>query len=223
MTIVDLTHVLRPGIANPRDQPHLDLQLETVRDIAEEGVQVLRIGIGNHAGTHVDAPSHIIAGGATVADLDVGRFYGPAAVVDIPLGPDAAIDAAELEEVEPEIRPGDIVFFCTGWGERIGTSEYSDHHPYLTPAGAQWLVDREVKLVGIDVSSLECPFSKRPPGFRHDTLRILLDAGIPAFHNLANLERIAGSRCRVAAFPVPIAGSDAGLARVVAFTDEEER
>lgn len=219
MEIVDLSHILREGLANPRDRPDLDMQLRTIKSVPRDGVQVLMLSVGNHVGTHIDAPAHIIDGGSTLAEIPLQTFFGDASILDMRRAANEAIDAADLASVDDEIREHDIVLICTGWSDRIGSSAYSDEHPFLTPDAAHWLVSRSVRLVGIDVSSVERPFSQRPSGFRHETLRVLLDAGIPAIHNLTGLEALVGKRCQVAAFPVAIAGSDAGLARVVAFVD----
>lgn len=217
--LVDLTHPLRPGIANPRDQPALDYSLETTKTLSADGVQVLKIAFGDHIGTHLDFPGHIIPEGGTAESFPLDRLCGPAHTVSMPRGDNGVIDVADLESALPDLPPNHIVLIHTGWDQRIGTSDYSDLHPYITPEAARWLVDRAVKLVGIDVSSLECPFALRPPGFRHNTLRILLEAGVPPLHNLANLGAILGRRAYLTAFPIPFEGADGALVRAVAWVD----
>lgn len=218
-SLVDLTHAVRPGIANPRDRPLLDYAAETMKTVEADGVQVLRIAFGNHIGTHLDFAGHLREGGGTAESFPLDRLCGEAVTISVPRGDNEAIDVRDLEAPLGGLAPDRMVLIRTGWEHRIGTSAYSDLHPYLTPEAAQWLVDREVKLVGIDVSSLECPFALRPPGFRHDTLRILLEAGIPALHNLANLAAIVGRSAYVAAFPIPFSGADGALVRAVAWVD----
>ncbi len=218
-SLVDLTHPLRPGIANPRDRPGLDYSAEAVKTIEADGVQVLKISFGDHIGTHLDFGSHIILGGDTAESFPLERLCGEAVTLSMPRGDNGVIDAGDLDAAAPDLPAGYAVLIHTGWEDRIGTDDYSGLHPYITSEAAEWLVAKQVKFVGIDVSSLEVPFALRPPGFRHVTLRILLEAGIPPLHNLANLASIAGRSAYVAAFPIPFAGADGALVRAVAWVD----
>lgn len=217
--LVDLSHVFGPGLSNVAGYPELDVQITQVKTLAADGVNTMSFQVADHVGTHIDAPSHIIEGGKVMAEVPLGHFYGTGVSLDMRRGDDAGIGVADLEKADPAIEDGDIVFLETGWSDRIGTREYADHHPYLDPAAASWLVAKRVAMVGIDVSSVDVPHSLRAPGFRHNTLRILLEAGIPALHGLAHLENVRNKRCVFAAFPLVFAGADAGPARVIAFVD----
>jgi arylformamidase len=61
---------------------------------AGQGANVARLSLGTHTGTHVDAPAHLLPGGATVETLPLAALVGPAVVVEI--GADPARDAAAL-------------------------------------------------------------------------------------------------------------------------------
>jgi kynurenine formamidase len=218
--LVDLTHVLRPGLANPRDRPELDLRLDPIKSVSDDGVQVLKISYGDHIGTHLDFPAHLIAGGDGSEAIPLDRFRGNAVAISMPRGNNGEIGVDDFESCGVPIGQDDIVLIHTGWEDKIGTAEYSDEHPYITPEAASWLVARGVKMVGIDVSSLECPFALRPPGFRHNTLRVLLEAGVLPLHNVANLTQIVGRTATLYAFPLPIAGADGSGVRAFAVLDE---
>lgn len=220
--LVDLTHVLRPGIANPRDRPELDLRLDSIKSVAVDGVQVLKVSYGDHIGTHLDFPAHLLEDGVGSEAIPLERLCGNAVALSLPRGNNGVIDVADLEAADAVIAEGDIVLLHTGWEGKISTVEYSDEHPYMAPEAAGWLVDRGVKIVGIDVSSLECPFALRPPGFRHNTLRVLLTAGVLPLHNVANIEKIVGRKAFVSAFPLPIAGADGSAVRAVAVVEVDE-
>jgi kynurenine formamidase len=199
--------------------PTFDVAVRPVKTLENDGINTMILEVADHVGTHIDAPIHIIEGGAGIADLPLERCFGPGVVLDVRRGPDEAVTVEDLAGAEPCIEEGDIVLLDTGWSGYVGTPDYSQHHPYLDEAAAGWLVDRGVSMVGIDASSVDMPHSLRPSGFKHGTLRVLLEAGVPALHGLANLGAVRGQRCTIAAFPIVFAGADAGPARVVALLD----
>ncbi|HEV2356824.1 MAG TPA: cyclase family protein [bacterium] len=221
MRLIDLSQVFRPGMmgGSAEDAPEVTVRMRAVRSIARDGINAMEIVLGAHAGTHVDAPLHLVPGGRTIADIDLAQFFGPAVALDVRKGDDAPITAGDLERSEA-VRAGDMVFLETGWSEYVGTPRYRDHHPYVDSEAARWLVHRQVRAVGIDASSLDVPRAIRRPGFGHETLKILLGAGILAIHGLANLAAIRGRRCTAIAFPIVVDGAEAGPARVVAMLED---
>ncbi|HLJ61908.1 MAG TPA: cyclase family protein [bacterium] len=223
MRLIDLSQVFRSGMMSgvADEAPEVAVRIREVRSVTRDGINGMEIILGNHAGTHIDAPRHVIPGGGTIANLNLELFFGPAVALDVRKGDDAPITVQDLDR-DGTIRAGDMVFLETGWSAYAGTPRYRDHHPYVDQEAARWLVHRQVRAVGIDASSLDVPRAVRPPGFRHETLRIILGAGIPAIHGLANLAAIRGRRCAAAAFPVVFDGSDAGPARVVAILEASE-
>lgn len=217
MRLVDLSHPFDPEIEARK--AHAELTIRTVKTVAANGVSGLEVTFGTHIGTHVDAPSHLVEGGASVDRLPLDTFYGTAVVLDVAEGPNGGVDRADLEAARPEVRKGDIVIIRTGWGDRLTDPTYPTHHPYLTTDGAEWLVDRGVRMVGMDVQSVDLPHSLREKGFRYTSLRVLLEHGIPALHNLRDLEAVAGRRVMLFALPIGFRGVDGAPVRVVAQID----
>lgn len=214
MKLIDLSHPL-----DARLYPHGTLGVKVVKTVEEHGVNTREVTLFNHIGTHVDAPLHLVAGSQPLDRMPLDRFYGSAVVLDIPKGPNGAVTLSDLMDGRPPIERGDIVVICTGWAGRIGTPEYATHHPYLTTEAAEWLVTSGVRMVGIDVQSVDLPHSLREPGFRYTSLRVLLENGIPAVMNLANLESIRGRRITLFALPILLTGLEGAPARVVAQVD----
>jgi kynurenine formamidase len=217
MKLLDLSHPFDAD--GPVNKKKDELVVRTLKTVAANGVNTREIVFNNHIGTHVDAPLHLIAGGASVDQLPLDVFYGTAVVLDIPCGRNGAVGRAELERAEPRVRRGDIVAICTGWGGKIGNDDYASHHPYLAEDGAEWLVAEGAKMVGMDVQSVDLPHSLRTTGFAYTSLRILLRSGVPALHNLTNLEAIRGRRVALFALPINFVGADGAPARVVAEVD----
>lgn len=130
----------------------------------------------SHTGTHLDAPLHKLANGASIDEFPLEAFVGRALVADLvgvpadhPIGPD------DLEKSLPDHLDGFIVLLNTGWGgRRAQRDDWLYHSPYLSPAGAEWLVTRGVKGIGIDHYSIGG--SRDPDNTR--THEILLGAGL---------------------------------------------
>lgn len=219
MKVVDLSHPFDPALYPAKHGEPPPLEIRAVRTIEANGVNTREISFNDHIGTHVDAPLHLVPGGKSIDQLPLDAFYGTAVVLDIPKGPNGGVTAPDLEAARPKIERGDIVVICSGWGRKLAEPDYASHHPYVTDEGARWLVDRGVRMVGMDVQSIDLPHSMREKGFRYTSLRTVLEAGIPALMNLTNLEPVLSKRVTLFALPIAFAGSEGAPARVVAMLD----
>ena len=189
-----------------------------------------------HGGTHIDAPIHFHADGWTVEQIPVDRLVGPAVLVDLSVpcarDRDHEISVADLEAAEAlhgAIPAGAIVLLQTGfgrfWPDRsayMGTDARGPgavaqlHFPGLHPEAARWLVEqRAISAVGIDTPSIDRGQSKR--FLSH---RILFASNVPAFENVANLERLPPRGFDVVALPMKIRGGSGGPLRIIAIVPE---
>jgi kynurenine formamidase len=185
-----------------------------------------------HGGTHLDAPIHFAAHRWTADAIPLERMIGPAILVDVALraqgSRDYLVSVEDLrawESAHGPIPDGAIVLLRTGHGafwpdpERyLGTAERGPgavaklHFPGLDPAAARWLVaERKIHAIGLDTPSIDAGPSK-------DFLahRILLDADIPVFENVAALEKLPALGFTVVALPMKIGGGSGGPLRIVA-------
>jgi kynurenine formamidase len=185
-----------------------------------------------HGGTHIDAPIHFAEGRHTVEEIPLERLRGEAVRIDVRAAcagdRDHLVDAADFAAWEARhgrIPDGAIVLLHTGFGERwpdrqtyLGTDERGAaavaklHFPGLHPEAARWLVEeRSVGAVGIDTASID-------HGPSRDFLahRILMAANVPAFENLAHLERLPARDFRVVALPMKIRGGSGAPLRAIA-------
>jgi arylformamidase len=119
-----------------------------------DAANVTLLRFGAHTATHVDAPAHFIEGARKVAELSLDALVGRARVVSIPEDV-RAIDAGDVEKLVP--RGTERVLFKTRssafWSEHRG--EFQADFTYISGAGARALVERGVRLVGIDYLSVE--------------------------------------------------------------------
>jgi arylformamidase len=168
---------------------------------------VSRLELGAHTGTHVDAPAHFIANGLTVDGLDLDLLVGPAWVVHTL---DADLLTADLL-AGLEIPHGAVrLLFRTRNSDHWARGEGGFFESYvgISQDGAQWLVDRGVRLVGIDYLSV-APF--------FDTVsvhQILLRAGVVLVEGL-NLSGIAPGAYRLVCLPLKLAGGEGAPARTI--------
>jgi kynurenine formamidase len=184
-----------------------------------------------HGGTHLDAPIHFAEGRWTTDQIPLDRLIGQAVVVDVQRGADSSADyrvdsaaVAGWEQKYGAIPAGSIVLFRTGWSRRwpdrvayLGTSRTGPgavpelHFPGIDSALAQLLVKRNVKAVGIDTPSIDYGQSGSYP-----THQILFASNIPAFENVANLQRLPPRGSFIVALPMKIKGGSGGPLRIVA-------
>jgi len=166
-----------------------------------------KISMSAHTGTHVDAPVHFIEAAVAAEALDLNVLVGPAVVIDATK--EISISSGSLEALNIPEGAERILF-------RTRNSEFwqSDSHIFstdfvaITEDGAKWLVDKKIKLVGIDYLSI-APFHKAAP-----THEILLRAGIIPIEGL-NLSTIDPGLYFLVCLPLKIKGSDGSPARVI--------
>lgn len=122
----------------------------------KDGYTVENLKISVHTGTHLDAPFHFFPDGKTIDEIPVGEFQGEAVLVNLfGIEADTGISVDHLIKYENKIQKGDIVILYTGWGQKRNiTREYYYQWPYLTKEGAEWLLEKGVKGVGIDGLSI---------------------------------------------------------------------
>jgi len=172
-----------------------------------DAATVTRLDMGAHTGTHVDAPAHFIPGGSGVDALDLDVLVGPALVVHA-----LEVDALSADALDGlQIPPGtERVLFRTRNSDRweCGNLEFVEDFVAITEDGARWLVERGVRLVGIDCLSVG-PFNAPAP-----THRNLLRADVIPVEGL-NLSGVAAGVYQLVCLPLRIVGADGAPARAI--------
>ena len=215
MSLVDLSQPYRDRMFSQKLFP--PVRVERCIRHEDRGVNVTCLSAAVHAGTHVDAPCHFIPDGPSIDQIDLARVSGPAVCWDVRRGADEAITASDLEACRPRAEAGDVVFVHTGWDVYFaGDHDAYHHHPYLSVEAADWLLQRRVKMICLDIATPDMPEAVRPAAFDWPVHRLLLGAGVLIAEHLAHLELVAGRRFRALALPIPIVGSDGAPARIVA-------
>ena len=190
-----------------------------------------------HGGTHLDSPIHFAEGKKTVDQIELDQLIGTAVkidVSDIALGDRGYLvtvnDILRWESANGEIPTGSIILFHTGFGrywpdakQYLGTDQKGPdavkdlHFPGLHPDSAAWLVtNRKPKAVGIDTASID-----RGQSTLFEAHVALMTNNIPAFENVANLDKLPATGFQIIALPMKIKGGSGGPLRIAAFVAKE--
>lgn len=205
--IYDISLTVTPGLPVwPGDPP---VMLERVSKM-EEGKHnnVSKFAMSAHAGTHVDAPYHFIADGETIEKLPVDVLVGPAQVVELPAGC-TEITAAVLREAG--IAEGTLRLLLKTRNSRYWTQPglpFQKDFAAVTPDGAEYLVARGIRLIGIDYFSV-APFGDSVP-----THRVLLGAKLVILEGV-DLSQVPAGPYQLYCLPLKLGGSDGAPARAI--------
>ena len=207
MKIIDISVPISPGLPVwPEDPP---IEFERYRAIsAGDDCNASRLCCSVHTGTHVDAPGHFIDNALTVEDLSLDTLLGPALVIEVPTA--GAIEPDFLESV---LLPHGIVrlLFKTRNSDLWRKPDHSFHTDYvaLSQRAAAWIVDRGIRLVGVDYLSVQIFTDSEPL-----THRTLLKAGVIIVEGL-NLQAVRPGSYQLICLPLKLVGSDGAPARAV--------
>lgn len=225
--VVDLSHALRPGF--PLFPVYNQVEMAERFAVADDGFFVRSWSFDEHCGTHVDAPAHFAAEGATVDRIDPGELVLTVAVVDV-REKVAADDDALIEPDDVLAWEGNhgllpercALFALTGWGARAGDAEaYLNadeggtlHSPGFSVETADFLQAERpgVRAIGLDTASLDIG-----PSTDFPTHVSWLPSGRYGIENLANLERLPAAGAVVVVGAPTFEGGSGGPSRVLAF------
>src|SRR3954468_16433604 len=213
MEMVDLSRLIYHGM--PKIPALSDVQVRKFFDL-EKGhpLNVTELSIPCHAGTHVDAPIHIVPNGKSIEELPLDAFVGNGATISVQKKGGEEVTAEDLERSGIVVEKGDILMLHTGWDEKFDSPDYN-LHPYLSIDAAEWMVRKGIKMFGIDCITVDLPTPLRPKGFDFPIHKMLLGNNVLIAENVTNLRPIIGRKTRIMALPLRIKGSDAGHARIV--------
>ena len=166
-----------------------------------------RLDCGVHTGTHVDAPWHFLEDGSTSEQLPLDAMMGDAFVAYLP-----EVDVITAETLAQLALPGSTtrLLLRTRNSElwETGVTEFRKDFVALTSDAAQWLVDRDIRLIGVDYLSVH-RYGDGP--LIH---QILLRAGIVIVEGL-NLAGVAAGKYELICLPLRLNGADGAPARAV--------
>lgn len=206
--VVDLSIPVSDGMDAFPGEPTARFRPFSTHD--DSGIEMWHVDLFSQLGTHVDAPSHFIPGAPASERMPLAAMIGPVTVVDIkfdiPHG--SFITASHLEPHAERIAQATRVILRTGWDRHVGTPAYWSGFAELTPDAAEYLMELNVRFVGIDTPT---------PSFEHlhEVHTVLLRAGCVLAECLVNLGELSLDSFLIC-LPLPLVGLDGAPARVVA-------
>jgi arylformamidase len=212
MKVVDLTHSMTNGM--PVMEGITPPVFRDLAAVAADGYAMSEYTFVNHTGTHVDAPAHQIAGGATLDDIPLDRLVTEALTIDLTAHRRGPVGLDVLGRFLPEVRRGDIVLLRSGNAANWGTDAYWRGWCYPDAAAAAALVAAGVSGVGFDGPSAD-PVDSTEYELHH----VWLSGGAIILENLASLDQLP-ARCRIVVAPLKVSGANGGPARVFALVDD---
>jgi len=207
--IIDISQEIRedmtvyPGDPLFRSHPSSSFKHGDICEVSE-------LTIGSHCGTHIDAPLHMIPGGATLESMPLDAFIGPCRVLTLPVSV-----VTEKMLIEHKIQAGERILLRTD-PKAVYTPKNGEFNPaVLSLRAAQYLAQAGVKLIGIDAPTVEN--MEICDGEVH---RTLLSGGVAILEGLI-LEKAKKECYFLSALPLSLTGENGAPCRAVLV--EEDR
>lgn len=202
-TIIDISWPLSDSMTGYKDRRAF--RSTTIKNFAQDQVRQTEITIDSHAGTHIDAPAHFLANGDSIDQIPLGNFMGNATVLDL-TAVESAITGDHL--AQQPIEKDTIILLKTSNSDYPESAPFFTDFIYLAESGANYLVEKKVKAVGIDYLGIE----RNQPD--HATHQLLMMANIPIIEGL-RLHNVAADHYFFIALPLKITGAEAAPARAI--------
>jgi len=204
--IVDLSLTIEKGM---RGVDH-----EVARRVETDGWNALTLHLYTHAGTHMDAPKHFGVSEQSIDEIALERCMGMAWVVDLwdcEPGLDITID--HLGHIAQAFTPGECLRIKTGWSRFVHQPIYREKMPRISQELANWCVDNQVKLLGVESPSVA---DVNPLDELTDIHHILFKGDVVIVEGLTNLDKLTKPKVKFMAFPIKLSGADGMPVRAVA-------
>lgn len=208
MKLIDISHPLIHGQQTFPSDPKLSI-------IAHGNTQTLRynisqISMSSHQGTHLDAIYHFLDGGKTLDQMPLDWFYGACHLLQIPKQRGENITVEDFLPYEALLQPEAKIIYHTGWWRHFGQDYFFSEFPSLTLAAAQYLANKNIRLLGMDTPT--------PGQDWYEVHHCLLAKDIVLVEALNNLADLPASFTFIG-FPLNFKGRDGSPIRAVAMVE----
>lgn len=204
MKLIDVSVPIDSHLATyPGDTP---FTLQAIKRCARgDSANLSTLHMSAHTGTHVDAPRHFFDDGGGVETLPLEILCGRTRIIEL-----TTRRSVTAEDLAPFDLSEDVRLLLKTHNSRLwGTPEFHTDFIGVTEGGARFLVDRGVKVLGIDYLSVEDYETPGAPAHH-----VLLGGGTIVIEGL-NLRDVEPGIYEMFCLPLPVVGSDGAPARVV--------
>ncbi|MHC5012309.1 MAG: cyclase family protein [Planctomycetota bacterium] len=205
MKIHDISRPVMTGI--PVWPGDTDYDFRMVAKIAEgSSVNVGRVEMSVHTGSHVDAPLHFADGEDDVSDVPLEKYVGPCVVADVRPSQRGILPEDLPRGFEAEVAACRRLLLRS-YARR--PASFDEGMAHATPELADWLADQGVVLLGVDTDSMDAFESKDLPAHKR-----LMHHGIAILEGI-DLSCVTPGRYELIALPLRLVGADASPVRAV--------
>jgi arylformamidase len=177
-----------------------------LKSVEPDGYEIHRLTLGNHTGTHVDAPAHFIQNGATITELPLDILNGRVRVVEIQNKEQVGLTEVQNLKLDNDFR---ILFKTRNSSLWKTRKRFHKNYVYLTLDAAKYLAENDIKLIGFDYLSVE-----KFGDSEHPVHRYLLGNEVIILEGL-NLSEVEEGEYEMCCLPMKLTGLDAAPARVI--------
>ncbi|WJE55017.1 arylformamidase [Bacillus cereus] len=199
---IDISQPLNNDIATwPGDTP---FSYEVSWSKEQSGsVNVGKLTLSIHTGTHIDAPFHFDNNGKRVIDLDVNVYVGKARIIDV-----SGIESIGAKELETFSLNG-VERLLLRTSSHGNAEEFPKTIPYLRADIAPFLSEKGIRLIGVDVPSVD-PLDDKELAAHHQ----LFKHGIHILENVV-LDHVQDGDYELIALPLALTDADGSPVRAV--------
>ena len=222
-SIEDMTHTLHPGFPTYFGEPQFEMEQKF--NFAEHSFNLFEYRVNEHTGTHIDAPLHFSADGASVDEIPISSLIAPLCVIDIAA---RAADDADAQVTPDDVKAwmatnGDIpenacVAMHSGWASKADGDGYrnfdgeAQHYPgFHVEAATMLLEETGAQSLAVDTLSLDHGMSAD-----FATHYAWLPTGRFGIENIANLDKVPAAGATLVIGAPKHQGGTGGPARIFA-------
>ena len=200
--LIDLTQTIEEDMPNYPGDIRTNLFQNKYLSVNEHNNY--RLDISMHTGTHIDSPMHLLETSEYISEASLDCFIAKGCVLDVRNQPIIKMKM----EYEKLVRENSIVLLYTAFDKLYGLPKYYEDHPVLDIGFAEFLLKKNIKMIGLDM-----PSPDQHPFAIH---KLFLKNKIYIIENLTNLDKMLENKnFEIIAFPLKIK-ADSSMARVVA-------
>ena len=214
MTIIDLTHTMENGMIHYHAPWHHPYEISKLATIKDQGRETRQVTFGTHTGTHMDAPSHFIEGGDSIGKIPLERLVGLVTIVDFS---HMRKNEAVTSEMVQRLQVTPKMIFKFGWADNWNTDHFYNDYPYVNTDAAQYLVDHNLELLGMDTPSPDDSRLKMGSARDSETHKIFLGNNVVLVEYL-DLNQVSDyNGWTLAVLPLKLKGADGSPVRACIF------
>lgn len=207
----DVTYPIFEGMTGWPGQPETSYDVQSCIHCGDQA-RVTVVTMSVHSGTHMDAPSHFLAQGIDVSRAPIDFGMGPVRIAEIDCP--AEIQPAHLDAYEARTRPlqpGERLILRTPNSDKAFWLQdpFDTEYRGIGPEAAQWIVDKQLKMVGVDYLSVG-PFHKGNP----QTHRALMTGKVWIVEGI-DLRKVQEGDYEMICLPLKMVGCDGSPVRIL--------